>query len=65
MTVYLLTKRGVLHKAIRDESGAVATFEGDNLDQSDGPERYGELAQVPADRIKRWCKRCFPGGRTT
>lgn len=62
MTVYLLTKKGTLHKAYRDEGGNIATLEADNLDQTDGPDRYGELQQVPADRIKRWCKRCFPDG---
>lgn len=59
MTIYLLTKRGTLHRAVQDVSGQKMSYEGDNLDVAE-VDVFGELIDVPAERIKRFCRRCFP-----
>lgn len=60
MTVYILTKRGTLHKAEQTASGR-QSFEACNLDDAQTTV-YGALAQVPAQAIKRMCARCFRRG---
>lgn len=59
MTVYLLTSRGTIHKAIQTADGERMTFEGDNLDVAKVTV-YDDLAQVPSDKTKKLCRRCFP-----
>jgi hypothetical protein len=55
--VYVLTKRGTLHKAEQTEAG-LQSFETDNLDSAQTTV-YGDLKQVPAQLFRRWCRRCF------
>lgn len=59
--VYLLTRRGVLHRG-SELQGNVATMEGCNLDDTTGMEiEFNEMkARRAADRL---CRRCFPGDR--
>lgn len=59
MTIYLLTRKGVLHKAIQSEAGLM-TFEADNLDATEGSiVRFLDL-HVALEAAKHPCRRCFP-----
>ena len=57
MTVYLLTRRGVLHKGTRTEAG-LQVYESDNLDAAIKEVEYS--AEPPH---KRKCRRCFREAR--
>ena len=56
--VYLLSRRGTLHKVIQSEAG-IQTFEADNIDSAQGTV-YQALSDVDPRQIKRMCRRCFP-----
>jgi hypothetical protein len=58
--VYLLSRKGTLHKVTKTDSGLL-TFEADNIDQAKSTV-YGMLSLVPAQQIKKMCARCFPPG---
>lgn len=58
--VYLLTRRGTLHKATQIDGGDLMTSEGDNADQMKGAVLYQDEA-VARLETRRECKRCFRG----
>ena len=57
--VYVLSKRGTLHKAEQTAAG-LQSFEQDNLDQAQVTV-FDSIFAVPVQAIKRMCARCFRG----
>ena len=61
MTIYLLSRKGVLHKGEQSEGG-VMTLEADNIDATLGRvARFADL-HTALNAARRPCRRCFPGG---
>jgi hypothetical protein len=63
--IYIITKSGTAHRAAEDDSGKLATFEGDNLDDARAYFKYNTLEAFEAALLKHGdrasqCHRCFP-----
>jgi hypothetical protein len=59
MTIYLVTARGTVHKAIQGDT-QLLTDERDNIDDAKVA-RYTEWNAAKA-AAKRWCRHCFATG---